>query len=92
MLSVLPAIMVLAVYFGRKIKGYSKKVQKEIAESNNIVEETLQGIRIVKSFTNEAFESLKLLYYYKNFQNYFLLEFLTYEEVLFLQTLTFLLF
>jgi len=62
MLAVLPAIMILAVYFGKKIKGYSKKVQKEIAESNNIVEETLQGIRIVKSFTNEAFESLK----YKN--------------------------
>lgn len=59
MLAILPAIMVLAVYFGKKIKSYSKEVQKEIAKSNNIVEETLQGIRIVKSFTNEAFESLK---------------------------------
>jgi ABC-type multidrug transport system fused ATPase/permease subunit len=59
MLSVLPVIMILAVYFGKKIKSYSKKVQKEIAESNNIVEETLQGIRVVKTFTNEAFESLK---------------------------------
>ncbi|MBT6808084.1 MAG: ATP-binding cassette domain-containing protein [Flavobacteriales bacterium] len=59
MLSVLPVIMILAVYFGGKIKSYSKKVQKEIAESNNIVEETLQGIRVVKTFTNEAFESLK---------------------------------
>ena len=59
MLSVLPVIMILAVYFGKKIKSYSKKVQKKIAESNNIVEETLQGIRVVKTFTNEAFESLK---------------------------------
>ena len=59
MLSVLPSIIILAVYFGKKIKSFSKKVQQEIAESNNIVEETLQGIRIVKSFTNEAFESLK---------------------------------
>ena len=59
MLSVLPVIMILAVYFGKRIKSYSKKVQKEIAESNNIVEETLQGIRVVKTFTNEAFESLK---------------------------------
>ena len=59
MISVLPVIMILAVYFGKRIKSYSKKVQKEIAESNNIVEETLQGIRVVKTFTNEAFESLK---------------------------------
>ena len=62
MLAVFPVIIILAVIFGRKIKGYSKKVQKEIAQSNNIVEEALQGIRIVKSFTNEAFENLK----YKN--------------------------
>jgi len=59
MLAVIPVIMLFAVFFGKKIKGYSKKVQQEIAESNNIVEETLQGIRVVKSFTNEAFESLK---------------------------------
>ncbi len=59
MLAIIPAIMIFAVYFGKKIKDYSKKVQKEIAESNNIVEECLQGIQIVKSFTNEKFESLK---------------------------------
>ena len=59
MLAVLPAVMILAVYFGRKIKSYSKKVQKEIAQSNNIVEEVLQGIRIVKGFTNETFENLR---------------------------------
>jgi len=44
MLAVIPVIMLFAVFFGKKIKGYSKKVQQEIAESNNIVEETLQGI------------------------------------------------
>lgn len=59
MILVLPAIILFAVYFGKKIRSYSKKVQKKIAESNNIVEETLQGIRMVKSFTNELFESLK---------------------------------
>ena len=62
MLAVLPAVMILAVYFGRKIKSYSRKVQDQIAKSNNIVEEALQGIRVVKSFTNEAFESFR----YKN--------------------------
>ncbi len=31
-------------------------MQKEVAESNTIVEETLQGIRSVKAFTNEFLE------------------------------------
>ena len=59
MLATLPVIMIFAVYFGRKIRSYSKNVQKEIAESNNIVEESLQGIRVVKSFTNEYIEQNK---------------------------------
>lgn len=56
MLSVLPAIMILVVVFGRYIRGLSKKAQSQVAESNTIVEETLQGIQSVKAFTNELFE------------------------------------
>jgi ABC-type multidrug transport system fused ATPase/permease subunit len=37
-------------------RKYSKFMQKEVAESNTIVEETLQGIRSVKTFTNEFLE------------------------------------
>lgn len=59
MLAVLPAVMVIAVFFGRFIRGYAKKVQQQIAESNTIVEETLQGVFSVKAFTNEAFEFLR---------------------------------
>ncbi len=56
MLAILPAVVLAAVFFGRFIRGYSKKAQTEIANSNVIVEETLQGIQSVKSFTNELFE------------------------------------
>jgi len=56
MLAVLPGIMILARIFGRFIRKFSKRVQAQIAESNTIVEETLQGIQSVKSFTNEYFE------------------------------------
>ena len=42
--------------FGRYIKRFSKEVQQKVAESNTIIEETLQGIANVKAFTNEFFE------------------------------------
>lgn len=56
MLAVLPAIMILARVFGKFIRKFSKQVQAKVAESNTIVEETLQGIQSVKSYTNEYFE------------------------------------
>jgi ABC-type multidrug transport system fused ATPase/permease subunit len=56
MLAIFPPMMILAVYFGKFIRKLSRQVQKEVAKSNTIVEETLQGIQIVKTFTNEVFE------------------------------------
>jgi ABC-type multidrug transport system fused ATPase/permease subunit len=56
MLAIIPAMMLAAVFFGRYIKRFSKQVQESIAESNTIIEETLQGIQNVKAFTNEFFE------------------------------------
>jgi ABC-type multidrug transport system fused ATPase/permease subunit len=56
MLAILPGMMLLAVFFGRFIRRYSKQVQSEVARSNTIVEETLQGIQIVKTYTNEFLE------------------------------------
>ena len=56
MLMILPLIMVLAGIFGRYIRKLSKLAQAQVADSNTIVEETLQGIQSVKAFTNEYFE------------------------------------
>lgn len=56
MLSVVPLVAIAAVVFGRFIRKYSKKVQDQVAESQVIVEETMQGISIVKSFANEWYE------------------------------------
>ncbi len=56
MLSIVPVIMVLTVFFGRYIRKLSKQAQSQVADSNTIVEETLQGIQSVKAFTNEFFE------------------------------------
>lgn len=56
MLSVVPVIVIVAVVFSRKIRLESKKAQDQLAESGTIVQETLQGISNVKSFSNEWYE------------------------------------
>ena len=56
MLSVVPLVAVAAVVFGRFIRKYSKNVQDKVAESQVVVEETMQGISIVKAFANEWYE------------------------------------
>ena len=56
MLSVIPAVAIIAVFFGRFIRKLSKKTQDAAASSNGILEEALQGIQSVKAFTNEFFE------------------------------------
>jgi ABC-type multidrug transport system fused ATPase/permease subunit len=56
MLCTLPVIVIIAVIFGKKLRKYAKDIQNIVAESNTIVEETLQAISTIKSFTSEFFE------------------------------------
>ncbi|MDX1446725.1 ABC transporter ATP-binding protein [Lishizhenia sp.] len=55
MLSTVPVIAIIAVFFGRFIRKLSKNAQDFNAESNSIVEEALMGITNIKSFTHEMF-------------------------------------
>jgi ABC-type multidrug transport system fused ATPase/permease subunit len=56
MLAVVPVIAVLAVVFGIRIRKMARKAQDQLAESGTIVQETFQGISIVKAFTSEVYE------------------------------------
>jgi ABC-type multidrug transport system fused ATPase/permease subunit len=56
MLALIPAISVIAIIFGRYIRRISRQVQDRVADSNTILEETMQGIVNVKAFANEFFE------------------------------------
>lgn len=56
-LSILPVLVVVAVIFGRFIRKLSRKAQDKLAESNTVVQETLQGISNVKAFVNESYEA-----------------------------------
>lgn len=59
MLASIPVVAVAAVIFGRFIQKLSKQVQDRIADTNVVVDETLQGIQSVKAFANEAWEALR---------------------------------
>ena len=57
MLASVPVLMLVAVLFGRRVRGLSKLAQDRLAETATIVEETFQGIANVKAFGNEPYES-----------------------------------
>jgi len=56
MLATFPVIVVGAMFFGRFVRNLSKSRQKSLANTNTVVEETLQNIHTVKAFTNETLE------------------------------------
>ncbi len=56
-LGILPVLVITAVFFGRFIRKVSRQAQDQLADSNTIVQETLQGISNVKAFVNEAYEA-----------------------------------
>ena len=56
MLATFPVIVIGAMFFGRFVRNLSRSRQKSLANTNTVVEETLQNINTVKAFTNESFE------------------------------------
>ena len=57
MLVTFPVIVIGAMVFGRWVRKLSKQRQDKLANTNTILDETLQSIHAVKAFTNELFES-----------------------------------
>lgn len=56
MLLLVPPIALAAFYFGKKIRKYSKDFQNALAEATIVAEETISGLRTVKSFVQETTE------------------------------------
>ncbi|MFQ5435718.1 MAG: ABC transporter ATP-binding protein, partial [Anaerolineae bacterium] len=52
----IPIITLTMVWLGRKIRDAAKDVQDSLADAANVAEESISGIRIVKSFTREPYE------------------------------------
>ena len=56
-LGLAPALVLVAVLFGRRIQKASTRVQDDLADATVVAEEGLQGVRIVKSFGREMYET-----------------------------------
>ena len=56
MIGTFPVVIIAAIFVGKYIRKLSKERQKELAETNNILGETVQNIQTVKSFTGELAE------------------------------------
>lgn len=52
----IPVMLVLAIHFNRKMKRAFKKNRQRVAEINTQIEDSLSGVRVVKSFANEEIE------------------------------------
>lgn len=56
MLIVIPPVALGAAIFGKKIRIFSRRAQDSLAEASIVAEETISGIRTVRSFAQENFE------------------------------------
>ena len=54
--AILPIILIPVIFFRKNMKAAFKKQREQIGELNSQVEDTLLGIRVVKSFANEEKE------------------------------------
>lgn len=56
MLAMIPVVVLVVAIVGRKIRKWSRDAQDQLAYSNIVAEEAVQGIADVKAYSNEAFE------------------------------------
>jgi len=56
-LALLPVLIGIAFFFGRRLRDGGTKIQDQLAASTVVAEEGLQGIRVVKSFGRETYET-----------------------------------
>ncbi|MDP4133815.1 MAG: ABC transporter ATP-binding protein [Bacillota bacterium] len=59
MFASIPIMVVVSVYFNRKMRAAFKMSRQQIGEINSQVEDSLLGVRVVKSFANEDIEKEK---------------------------------
>ncbi|KAK3582614.1 hypothetical protein CHS0354_024168 [Potamilus streckersoni] len=56
MLSVVPAVIGLTIWVGRKVRSHTKDAQSQLSRSTVLAEESFQGIQTVKAYSSEIFE------------------------------------
>ena len=56
-LAVVPPVAFSVKYFGAAVRRLSRDIQKKLAETTAIAEESIVGIRVVKAFAREPYET-----------------------------------
>ena len=56
MLALIPVGVGAAMLFGRRLRPLSAQVQDQLANATAVLEEAIGGVRVVQSFTREAYE------------------------------------
>lgn len=73
---VIPLLIILAIYFNKKMTVTFRKMFQDVAEINSRVEDSIGGIRVVQAFANEKYEQKK---FEKNNHNYRLTKLQSYK-------------
>ena len=55
-LVMIPPLMLIGIFFGRRLERLSTQVQDRLADATTVLEENISGVRVVKSFGREQFE------------------------------------
>lgn len=58
---VVPVIFVLTIYFNKKMTTQFRKLFGNVSQFNDVISESIGGIRLVQAFTNERFEEERFL-------------------------------
>ncbi len=57
--SLIPVMIFFSIKLGRRMHQNFRDIREKVAEVNSQIEDSLSGIRVVKSFTNEPYENSK---------------------------------
>jgi len=69
---VIPVITFVVTRIGKRLRRYTTRAQEKMADITSVLQETVSGIRVVKAFGMEAFETAKFNRHTQDFYRIFL--------------------
>lgn len=58
---IVPVIFILTIYFNKKMTTQFRRLFGNVSQFNDVISESIGGIRLVQAFTNERFEEKRFL-------------------------------
>ncbi|WP_414051908.1 ABC transporter ATP-binding protein [Macrococcus animalis] len=58
---IVPVIFILTIYFNKKMTTQFRRLFGNVSQFNDVISESIGGIRLVQAFTNERFEERRFL-------------------------------